>query len=230
MNEPQRRTNWRQFSLSSMLLIVTAIAAFLAGRGSAHREMVNEIATLRNEIQAKSATAPVRVRAAIIRSRVPVNYVAPSTDDAGIKSFSVTRVGPISEQTSQAAGSSRYLNLVSGKLQWSHRRPGESGYFYFKYGGPDQANDPVWQFAKSRYGSIEEFDGQPLSVRFYNASSSSIGANGRSIRVAVGDVWLARPLSDPDTIYAIQILQQEKQEAMTAKYAVLHDGTSTREN
>jgi len=227
MNEPQRRrANWQQFSLSGLLLVVTAIAAFLAGRGSAHREMVNVIATLRDEIQARPATSPVRARVAISRNPVRLHNQTSSFDESGIESFDVSRVGPIMEQSTRATGKMRWISLEPGKLQWSSHKRGQSGYFYFQYGN----DDSVWQFAKSPYGRIEEFAGQPLSVRFYNAGSSAIGANGQAFLVAVGDVWLARPRNEPDTVYVIKIIRQERNEAMTVKYAVLQEGASSPEN
>jgi hypothetical protein len=209
MSETPPRVNWRQFSLSSVLLIMAVVAAFLAGRGSAHREMMSEIATLRGEIAGKKSLPQPLQR---MRSKEVTCFAG------------VARVGPLSDQSTETNGSARFIMLPAGKLQRSQRIPGRNGYFYFKAGGEGDEDAPVWEFAwSSSRDSVEKYDGRSLNARFYGAGSSALRASGVAFPVTIGQVWLARPVDKPETIYAIKLVRQEEHEAMSVQWAQLFD-------
>jgi hypothetical protein len=222
MIEPERRPfNWRQFSLSSLLLLFAVVAAFLAGRGSAHREMISELATLRAEIARKKSAPRVVVRSAVR----PVNI----RQNREVR-FAGLNHGPITEQRTDAKGHARYITLPVGKLKWSCSIDGSAGYFYFKSGGEDEEDEPEWEFAKSPFSGIKQFNGRSFDTRFGGPGSLVINADGNAFLVEVGELWLARPVDKPDSLYAIKILRQEKDEAMTVEWALLHDQTVSGKN
>jgi len=138
--------------------------------------------------------------------------------------------GPIqlSESTeieTKKEGSGVFLEMPCGRLEWSHSRPGQSGYFYFNITTPDQ---PQWEFAAldRDINDLKALDGKPLNAKFFGAFSPSrdklLGqASGNAIYVEVGQLLLARSASEPKTIYVLEIVSQGTSEAMRCRYAVV---------
>lgn len=224
MDEPlQRRSKWHQFSLSFLLLLMAIVAAFLAGRGSAQREFSNEIASLRQEIKAaRPPQSPGGQPGARLRSPAPMNVRRPAEPET-TQPLGIARVSPVKEMETFRDSDSIYLPLPAGKLKWSHATVGKSGYFYFGY-----QHELQWEFANSPHTRIQPFDGQPLKVTFHGQGTPGaesflpLTSQGSAMKITVGDVWLARPVSDPTTIYVISIDRQEPgREEMTVKYATL---------
>lgn len=136
--------------------------------------------------------------------------------------------GPIhlSESTeieTKKEGSRVFLEMPCGRLEWSHSRPGQSGYFYFTE--PEQ---PQWEFAAidRNVNDLKDLDGKPLNAKFYGAFSPSrdklLGqASGNAIYMEVGQLLLARCASEPKTVYVIKIVSQGTAETMRCRFAVL---------
>jgi hypothetical protein len=121
-----RRSKWNQFSLRAMLLAVFVIAVFLGGRWISRRELLAEVSKLRQEIKAldnKSAT----ISSTKGSTRAPARRETVARRSP-FKTVEAVQIGGIREATTRVDGSGRYLDLDSGKLQWSHAIPGETGF------------------------------------------------------------------------------------------------------
>lgn len=133
------------------------------------------------------------------------------------------RIREIRRAVTQKAGSMVYLEFQGARLQWSHASPGKSGYLYFKSPGTTATE---WEFAASDHREINEFNGKPLTEKFFGSFSPSrdkrLGQSSEnSIEVEVGQIVLVRNVNAPTTIFVLKIEKQEQDEAMTVQYFVL---------
>jgi hypothetical protein len=219
MDQPTSKVRWYQFSVRGLLLVLLIVAVFFGGRSIARRELMKEVASLRKEIQAIDVKKTAKATLAVLNTPQPTSQDLAHPPSDVLKSNKVVQLGAINETTTHAEGSGRYLDLEAGRLGWSHAVAGESGYFYFQYRGPHrlgvrETNSPEWQFAPAPLRDIEMYNGKPLNIRF-------LGRSSNSIRIEVGDTWLARTVDDPKTIYVVKIKSQERHEEMTISYVVL---------
>lgn len=139
------------------------------------------------------------------------------TDDL-FKSRGPIRITAPREVMSQEERSVRYLEIGSKRFEWSHSRPGETGFVYYT-----SIFSPPWEFAESDKQDLQNFDGKSLEAKFYGLHSP--GKRGNSMYVKVGQVILGRTVDDPQTIYIIKFVSQEKgKETVTVQYAVVGAG------
>lgn len=227
MNESNPQpARWYQFTLKGMLLVVLVIAAFLAGRDMAHREAMNEVSSLRKELEANDANRKPKPQFAVLNATAPVSDAPRVRTSDTFKTGKAVQLGGTQEVTTQVAGSMRFLEIDGRRLEWSHAEEGKSGYFYFGFHGNDQV--PEWQFAAVSERDIRELAGKPLNVHFYGRTTpggrEAIGRtdDGGAIKVTVSEVWLLRTLDDPSILYAVGIKNQQKYEEMTVDYLILH--------
>jgi len=129
------------------------------------------------------------------------------------------KIGQIIEVSTTNKGWDVWLNLGDKKLQWSGGMPGKSGYLYFEKTGTDRWQ-PYWEFSTCDATNIESLAGIPLKAKFSGLYSP--GTSGQSIQVSVGQVLFARTVDDPNTVFVIQIVEQDKDhERMIARYAII---------
>lgn len=135
------------------------------------------------------------------------------------------RLPEIKELETKSIGSSVFLELPCGRLDWSHASPGRSGYFYFN---PPAPRHPQWEFAAidRDVEDLKALDGKPLKAKFYGSLSPSrdkrLGqAFGGAIQVEVGQIILARYTTAPKTICLLELVSQGTAETLRVKYAVL---------
>jgi hypothetical protein len=135
------------------------------------------------------------------------------------------RLTEIRALMSKKAGSSVFLEMPCGRLDWSHSSPGKSGYFYFNPPTPDKSQ---WEFATvdRDVESLKALDGKPLKAKFYGLLSPSrdkrLGQSaGNAIHAEVGQIILARYTTDPKTIYLLELVSQGTDESLRVKYAVV---------
>ena len=119
--------------------------------------------------------------------------------------------------------STRSLEFPLGKLAWSHSKPGESGYFYFRSPG----NGSLWEFAATDETEIQAFNGKPLRAKFFGSNSPSrdrrLGmSSSNAINVQVGQIVLARMTEHPQSILVIKLVEQSvDEEKLTISYTVI---------
>jgi len=128
------------------------------------------------------------------------------------------KLGPIIEISTTNINSISWLNLEDKKLEWSGGMPGKAGYLYFEK--VDIPRTFYWEFSFSDATNIEDLANKPLKTKFagYYAARSDINS---SIVVSVGQVVFARMIEDPNKIFAIQIIKQDKSQSMTARYSII---------
>lgn len=123
----------------------------------------------------------------------------------------------------QNRGPSRTLEFPVGKLEWSHAKEGESGYFYFR--SPE--NGSRWEFAATDETEIQAFNGKPLRAKFFGSNSPSrdrrLGMSAtNAINVQVGQIVLARMKEHPQSILVIKLVEQSvDEEKLTINYTVI---------
>ena len=204
------------------MLTVLLVAAYLGGIVSVQHKAANTESALRQQLET--------LKSAIITNRQSLGAKALKDHlDGRLESLGDVRILTIRTASTKIDGTGRYLDLELGKLGWSHNVPGKTGFFYFKYGGRDRTNSPVWEFAASTHREISEYDGKPLVTKLYGQSTpgnhEAIGRVGyNAVKVAVGQVLLARTVDDPTTVYALKIDGQEQREAMSIKYSLMDFG------
>ena len=115
------------------------------------------------------------------------------------------------------------LEFPVGKLEWSHAKAGESGYFYFRSPG----DGPLWEFAATDETEIQAFHGKPLRAKFFGSNSPSrdrrLGmSSSNAINVQVGQIVLARMTEHPQSILVIKLVEQSvDEEKLTISYTVI---------
>jgi hypothetical protein len=129
------------------------------------------------------------------------------------------KLGQIVETSTTNEHSLVWLNLEDKKLEWSGGMPGKQGYLYFEKMGPDRWK-PYWEFSSCDATNIESLAGIPLRAKFSGLFSP--GTSGQSIQVSVGQVLFARTVDEPNTVFVIQIVGQDKDhERMSVRYAIV---------
>ncbi len=137
------------------------------------------------------------------------------------------KLAPIVEGSTQTDKTRQaWLDLEGERLQWSQSSPGKSGFFYFEK--MSASRTPYWEFSPCDATKIEDLAAKPLKAKFYGMYTPGRGDTGlgytglQAMRVAVGQVLLARTVDDPRRIFVIQIQKQaEDQEQMSVRYAII---------
>jgi hypothetical protein len=108
-------------------------------------------------------------------------------------------------------------------MEWS-RQSDQSGYLYSV---DPVTRRPSWEFASTDQQSFRELEGKKIEARF---SLATIPPGGDTIVVRPGQMFLARYVDDPDTIYAIRIAEQDG-DKVSAEYAIIGgDQAATQKN
>lgn len=162
-----------------------------------------------------------RKLAPLLEQKEQLDRAVAGRGDNLYKSAKPVKVGDVKELATTNKNSAVSLTLGGMPLNWSVQAPGESGYFYFS---DPQPGAPDWEFATSDRTELEEFDGQPLSAKFFGLYSPSrdpaLGqAWGNAITVKLGQILLARTVAQPGTIYVIK-LHEQGPESLKVQYFV----------
>lgn len=139
------------------------------------------------------------------------------------------KLGPIAEVSTQTDKTHPiWLDLEGERLQWSQSSPGKSGFFYFEKMGTFW--EPYWEFSPCAVNKIEDLANKPLQAKFYGmytpgrAHTSLRWTGLQAIYVSVGQVLLARTVTDPQKVFIIQIVgQKQEQEQMSIRYSVIRN-------
>ena len=113
--------------------------------------------------------------------------------------------------TDKHAGRITFLDLDGLLMEWSYASP-ESGYLYFYR---PRSNQPVWSFAHAAVSDLAALTVPDLDAEFLGVASArgptEFGAawGSRAIRVAPGDILLARHSEQPERPYVLRIDGQE---------------------
>lgn len=116
-----------------------------------------------------------------------------------------------------------YLQVGEAKMEWSLMNSREkTGWLYFHSPEPNQA---FWEFAPCRKSNLQDLSASDLEVEFVQKGDTGKIRNhfdcsfwlnkegrslsGRAIPVKEGQLLLARHKGNTNTIYAVQLVDQE---------------------
>jgi hypothetical protein len=132
-------------------------------------------------------------------------------------------IGDIREATTKADGQSKdWLELGTNQLEWSGCESGKIGYFYCS-----MRWTPFWEFSSCSVTNLAEFNGKPLVAKFYGErtpnrqDSGLVWAAPDAILASVGQIFLARTVFMPETVFIIQVESQKQNESVTVRYAIV---------